>query len=281
MSKKTKIDKTLDRYLDEDYYKHKVNYFKNWQNAKGDIAPMKIDYALENLKGDRTYTRNDLIEIFRKENKELNDATFRWMLYNMQLAKRLFRVGYDEYTTSERDFLPEYRPIYTEDVLKIENFLKEKYPELSFVMFESVVLNEFLNHQIAQNTIYVQVEKDLSTFIFDLLKQELGGMVLYKPNRAEFSRYWTRGCVVVLELISQAPLSSSQPHEITIEKLLVDIIADKSIEATYSPAELPEIIRNIRENYRVDVKKMNRYAGRRGKAKIIEEYMRDEIKDAI
>ena len=26
MSKKTKIDKTLDRYLDEDYYKHKVNY---------------------------------------------------------------------------------------------------------------------------------------------------------------------------------------------------------------------------------------------------------------
>ena len=27
--------------------------------------------------------------------------------------------------------LPEYRPIYTEDVLKIEKFLKEKYPELS------------------------------------------------------------------------------------------------------------------------------------------------------
>ena len=242
---------------------------------------MKIDCVIDNLKGDRTYTRNDLIEIFRKENEELNDSTFRWMLYNMQLAKRLFRVGYDEYTTSERHFLPEYRPIYTEDVLRIEKFLKEKYPELSFVMFESVVLNEFLNHQIAQNTIYVQVEKDLSTYIFDLLKQELGGMVLYKPNRAEFSRYWTRGCVVVLELISQAPLSSSQPHEITIEKLLVDIIADKSIEATYSPSELPEIIRNIRENYRVDVKKMNRYAGRRGKAKIIEEYMRGEIKDAI
>ena len=29
MSKKQKNDKTLDRYLDEDYYKHKVNYFKN------------------------------------------------------------------------------------------------------------------------------------------------------------------------------------------------------------------------------------------------------------
>jgi hypothetical protein len=191
----------------------------------------------------------------------------------MQLAKRLFRVGYDEYTISERHFLPEYRPIYTEDVLRIEKFLKEKYPELSFVMFESVVLNEFLNHQIAQNTIYVQVEKDLSTFIFDLLKQELGGMVLYKPNKNEFSKYWTRGCVVVLELISQAPMSSEQPHEITMEKMLVDIIADKSIEATYSPAELPEIFKNVRKNYRVDVKKMNRYAGRRGKAEILGRYM--------
>ena len=71
LSKKYKIDKTLDRCLDEYYYKHKVNYLKFDKTLKGDIALMKIDYALENLKGDRIYTRNDLIEIFRKENKEL------------------------------------------------------------------------------------------------------------------------------------------------------------------------------------------------------------------
>lgn len=231
---------------------------------------MNIDNVLVSLKDDRTYTRNDLIKAFRKYNKELNDTTFRWMLYYMLLHNRLFRVGYDEYTTSEQRVLPEYRPVYTEDVFKVKNLLENRYPELSFVMFESVALNEFLNHQIAQNTVYVQVEKDMSSFIFDILKQELGGMVLYKPNRKEFSRYWTRDCVVVLELISQAPLSSAQPHEITMEKMLVDIIADKSIEATYSPAELPGIFRNIKKQYKVDVKKMNRYAGRRGKAKIIE-----------
>ncbi len=234
---------------------------------------MNIDYTLVSLKDDKTYSRNELIEVFRKENKDLNDSTFRWMLYNMQLNNRLFRVGYDEYTISEKRVLPEYRPFYTEDVLKVKCLLEKKYPELSFVMFESVALNEFLNHQIAQNTVYVQVEKDLSTYIFDSLKQELGGMVLYKPNKNEFSKYWTRGCVVVLELISQAPLSSEQPHEITMEKMLVDIIADKSIEATYSPAELPEIFKNVRKNYRVDVKKMNRYAGRRGKAEILGRYM--------
>lgn len=240
-----------------------------------------MDYALASLKDDRTYTRNDLIEVFRKENGDLNDSTFRWMLYNMLLNNRLFKVGYDEYTISEQHVLPEFRPFYTEDVLKVKGMLEEKYPELSFVMFESVVLNEFLNQQIAQNTVYVQVEKDLSAYIFDTLKKELGGMVLYKPNRTEFTRYWTRGCVVVLELISQAPLSPAQPHEITMEKMLVDIIADKSIEATYSPAELPDIFRNARKNYRVNIKKMNRYAGRRGKSEIIQRYMSGEIQDAV
>jgi len=46
---------------------------------------MNIDDALENLKRDRIYSRNGLIEILRNENKDLNDATFRWMLYNMLL----------------------------------------------------------------------------------------------------------------------------------------------------------------------------------------------------
>lgn len=30
-------------------------------------------------------------------------------------------------------------------------------------VFESVLLNEFLNHQIAQNTVYVQVENSVRT----------------------------------------------------------------------------------------------------------------------
>ena len=46
-------------------------------------------------------------------------------------------------------------------------------------------------------------------------------------------------CIVILDLISQAPLSKENEHIITIEKLLVDLIADKTIAATFSPSELP------------------------------------------
>ena len=80
---------------------------------------------------------------------------------------------------------------------------------------------------------------------------------------------------MVLALISQAPLSQEKPHEITIEKMLVDIIAEKSMSAIFSPSEIPFIYENVMKSYQVDIRKMNRYAGRRGKASLIKEYVGD------
>lgn len=62
------------------------------------------------------------------------------------------------------------------------------------------------------------------------------------------------------------------PHKITIEKMLVDIIAEKSISATFSPSEIQFVYENVIRNYQVDRRKMNRYAGRRGKVSQIKIY---------
>jgi len=78
---------------------------------------------------------------------------------------------------------------------------------------------------------------------------------------------------VVLDLISQSPLSQDHHHEMTAEKLLVDIIAEKSIAATFSPAEIPFVYESVVKSYQVDRRKMNRYAGRRGKASQIKAIM--------
>ena len=77
---------------------------------------------------------------------------------------------------------------------------------------------------------------------------------------------------MVLDLISQAPLSQEKSPEITVEKMLVDIIAEKSISATFSPSEIPFIYENVMRSYQVDKRKMNRYAGRRGKSSQVKKY---------
>ena len=239
------------------------------------VLNMWTDKALSKLSDKTTYRRDDLFHLFLNEKPDLSGSTFRWILYSLLQERKIFRVDYDTYTTERAQVLPIYKPYYSDKAAALMNMLTEQFPQLSFVIFESVLLNEFLNHQIAQNTIYVQVEKEVSSYIFDILREKYAGTVLYKPGKKEFERYWTRDCVVVWDLISQAPLSQEKPHEITVEKMLVDLIADKSIAATFSPAEIPFIYENVMKSYQVDIRKMNRYAGRRGKASTVKEYMGD------
>ncbi len=234
---------------------------------------MWVDQILLKLSSKESYHRDDLFRIFRSEKEDLSDSAFRWTLYNLQREQKLFRIDYDTYTTKRPERLPEYRPIYSDKAKFVMKTLEDKYPALVFTIFESVLLNEFLNHQIAQDTVYVQVEKEVSSYIFDLLREEYAGSVLYKPGKRDFDRYWMRDCIVVTELISQAPLSQQAPHEMTVEKMLVDVLAEKSIAATFSPSELPFLFENVMEGYQVDKRRLNRYAGRRGKAELIKKYM--------
>ena len=230
---------------------------------------MWTDHALQDLSDQGEYSRSELSKVFLREKPGLTDSAFRWTLYNLQQEQKLFRIDYDTYTRTKPKVLPEYRPLYSAKAKEVSDRLSHRFPELNFMVFESVLLNEFLNHQIAQNTIYIQVDKDISSFVFDSLQEDFSGSILYKPDKKEFDRYWTRDCMVVLDLISQAPLSINSPHEISAEKLLVDIVAEKSIAATFSPSELPFIYENIINSYRIDMRRLNRYAGRRGKAALV------------
>lgn len=246
--------------------------FEKIDKTLKEVAEMWTDQALLKLSSKTAYCRDDLFHVFLNEKSDLSDGAFRWTLYNLLQEQKIFKTDYDTYITVKPQLLPVYKPFYSEKAKGLIQKLSEQYPELEFVVFESVLLNEFLNHQIAQNTIYLQVEKDVSSYIFDNLQEEYAGSVLYRPGKKDFDRYWTRDCIVVLDLISQAPLSQDEPHEMTIEKMLVDIIAEKSMAATFSPSEIPFVYENVMRSYQVDRRKMNRYAGRRGKASEIKKY---------
>ena len=249
--------------------------FKKIDKILKRVLKMWTDKALLKLSDKTTYCREDLFHIFLNEKPDLSGGAFRWTLYNLLQEQKIFKIEYDAYITVKPQMLSIYKPNYSDKAKALTKMLMEQFPQVRFVLFESVLLNEFLNHQIAQNTIYIQIEKDASSYIFDNLQEEYMGSLLYKPGKKEFDKYWTRNCIVVLDLISQAPLSQKKPHEITVEKMLVDIIAEKSMAATFSPSEIPFVYENVIKNYQVDMRKMNRYAGRRGKASLIKEYVGD------
>lgn len=68
---------------------------------------------------------------------------------------------------------PMYRPAYSDLAAKLISQVSDKYPSVRFTVFETALMNDFLNHLVAQNTVYIQMEKDVSIFVFRFL-QELG-----------------------------------------------------------------------------------------------------------
>ena len=116
---------------------------------------------------------------------------------------------------------------------------------------------------------------DYNIFVFRYL-QGLGCTdLIYKPSKADYALYWKEDCIVVTDLISEAPVRESAPHEICLEKMLVDMFCDKLISTTYNKAEFPEVIQKTMANWLIEKPKMLRYARRRGKEeefrKILEE----------
>ena len=63
-------------------------------------------------------------------------------------------------------------------------------------------------------------------------------------------------------------------YSIVLEKMLVDMCADKLISATFSKAELPDVFDQVQSRYRLNKAKMLRYARRRNKADEVKKYLK-------
>ena len=152
-------------------------------------------------------------------------------------------------------------------------FLPMAYAKMFSICFASVQLNEFLNHLIGRNTIFVMVEKYAIDFVFRFLQEETTLHILLKPSKKEWDAYCTGDNIVMLNLVSESPKSVVEYHGMCIEQLLVDIVAEKNFQYLYSRSELLYIFVYFYKSYLIDYVRLLRYARRRGKADEIKKYI--------
>ena len=233
------------------------------------------DYTILKLDPDRQYSHQELISELRQDNPKLSESSYHWAISGMLHSGSIVKIGYNEYTIPDGCERKPYKPVYSDISSALLTQVSEKFPLVSFTVFETALMNDFLNHLIAQNTIFLQVEKEYSIFVFRYL-QSLGCTdLMYKPSKADYALYWKEDCIAVTDLISEAPVRESSPHEICLEKMLVDMFCDKLIPSTYSKAEFPEVLQKAMTDWLIEKPKMLRYARRRGKEeeirKILEE----------
>ena len=217
------------------------------------------------LKKDSVYSRQQMLSLLRETSPEYSGGSYQWKLGELLKTGEIVKTGYDQYMVSVGNTKPVYSPVYSEAASTIMTRITEKFPFIAFTIFETTLMNEFLNHLVAQNTIFVQIERSIAPFVFRAFQEEGYGNIMLKPTKKDFNIYWVKNMIVVTDLVSEAPLLISDPHKITMEKMLVDIYCDKLINGTFSRAEYPSIVEQAYNKYRIDRIRMLRYARRRNK----------------
>ena len=206
-------------------------------------------------------TRKDLTDYISQIEPEFTPSTISTYITRMVNNGIIFRNGRGNYTYKEKR---DYSPLVNQRLKLITNKIKQEFPLLSFCVWDSNWLNEFMRHQLFRQMLVIEVEKDGAESVFYALG-ETNKKIFYKPDAMVFERYIAGhdDPIIIMPLISESPIREDGKIPIpTLEKFLVDMVADKNLYAAQQ-AELDFIYENAMEKYAISVSKMKRYARRR------------------
>ncbi|MBQ4559507.1 MAG: hypothetical protein IJA54_04185 [Tyzzerella sp.] len=229
-------------------------------------------YYLKFLENEKTFSRTELMDILRMNGEEIGEASFKAALQKLLKEGVIVRVGRNAYCVANNG-IRVYDYAYSEEATQVAECLNEKFPHLEFTIMDFVQLNEFVNHQLSHNVMFVSVEGDLGEFVFDTLRELYPGKVLINPSVEVYHQYWYDGMIVIGKLVSEAPMGQKEKWHTRIEKLLVDLFTNSILHSSISESELPKIYEEAFAKYAVDESCLFRYAKRRGAEKKIREFI--------
>ena len=177
----------------------------------------------------------------------------------------VLRKGWNQYTTQTNKQV--YSHGYSDEANAVVGLIEDKYCDVDFQVFEMTQLNQFMNHLVAHNTIFVNVENELVDYVFDSLNKEYPGRVMLKPSLEIYYRYLLDNEIVVGRLPSETPKGIDKPWQARIEKILVDVLVDKLIGGIVPDGEKAAIVEGAYHDYLVDDGTLLRYAKRKGAEK--------------
>ena len=220
------------------------------------------------------FDRADIQAVMEECGYRTSESIVNHMIKRMLDAGDIARIGRNRYCLSAS--LRAYHFPHPEFTTAVADEIIDAHPYLDFRIFDLIQLNEFVNHQIAHNIVFVSVEGDLEVDVFNTLWEKHRGSVLLKPDVTELYRYMTEDMVVIVKLPTESPKGMTVFWDTRIEKMLVDIAVDKLIGKVVYSGEYPAIYQEAFRRYAIDRNTMFRYARRRGALEKYKEFLVNE-----
>ena len=246
------------------------------EQIRQEATAMKYATVLNNM-GGGTFRRKDVLNALLKEYPDYNIRSFNRHFSRFLSNGLIENVGRDLYIAVPGGTAKEaysYRSP-SKRFSGVLSFLDSEFGSADFLMYETIQLNEFFDHQTAQNIIVVSAEKMLTDAVFEKLRERFRPVML-SSGPYDIRRYTENDLVVVEKLSSRYPKSRTDKHSYSIEKLMVDIFAERTMRSLFSPGDYPSAVENMFRMYRVNETSMFNYAKMRHKDTKIRNMLRNE-----
>lgn len=135
------------------------------------------------LEAGHRYSHQELIKLLKNNYPQMRDSSYHWAVCGMLKSGNLTKVARNVYVVQNEREKPMYRPAYSDLAAKLISQVSDKHPSVRFTVFETALMNDFLNHLVALNTVFIQAEKDVSIFVFRHLRELGYAHLLYKPKK--------------------------------------------------------------------------------------------------
>ena len=219
-----------------------------------------------------SFTTEEFAEALRKEAPGIGRSTIYNILKKKCDSGVISRAGRGRFSSSAGK---EYFYELSDTTKNVVALIQENYPLVDFQVWELYQMNEFVNHLLTKNTIFVEVENMLDESVFNLLFDRYPH-VLHNPDVEEYYKYAGDETIIVHRLISEAPPPFGQYRQASLEKLLVDLFGRGLSGSILSRSEYRAIYEDSFQKYNINQGRMFRYARRRGIEKTIRDFIRGE-----
>lgn len=218
------------------------------------------------------HTRQELFHAILAQSPSFTYSQLPTIINRAMRSNLLVRIGHNRYMKGkESNIKPVFKGRYSSQSHAIIAFMLTAFPALQWRIWELSWLNEFVNHLIAKNTIFVEVESDGCSFVFSALNQKYPGQVLLRPTSEQLSLYGDSKTIVIRRLVSEAPKQSEAPYQVPLEKLIVDLFSNQDL--LVSKGDYAYAIEEMFAAYHIDTVAMLRYARRRNREAVIKAFI--------
>ena len=238
---------------------------------------MDTKMMINQIPDETILTRQDILQIACEVDVSFRETLLRNLLENLLQEGILVRAGRGRYQKfSYEAKKATYLNQYSKEAKNIVEEMNDKFPLMDYRIWEINWLNEFWNHQIAQNKIFLEVENIGCEFVYTELCERHSGKILLRPDENELYRYGGQNTIIVDRLISEAPKGSPYPYNTPLEKIVVDLFANRNLKSMVHTGEYATALLDMFGKYRIDQVILFRYAKRRHKKEEIFYFLKDE-----